>query len=281
MEFLSCESLANRADAWFACVTAERPPSDDRCIRFKLNSDSVEYLNPFDPSAISPDTIVFCKTDYVHRLAAYCVQMGIDSPFLLVTGQSDYPVTEELYKAVTRHIPVRWFGVNACTSSVAPVPLGLAPSFYAECARSGFRRTAGRRLLYVNHRVETYPPVRSKLYPMFEGKPWATVHRPFTGAERGRFLDELCDHKFVLCPRGNGIDTHRVWEALCCGVIPIVQRHYTHESISALLPVLIADRFEDLTESLLERTWDTWNQQTWQWDALRTDWWIRRMRAQP
>lgn len=154
MELLSGESLATRADAWFACVTADRPSSDDRCVRFKVHLDSVEYLNPFDPSTIEPDTIVFCKSDYVHRLAAYCVQMGIHSPFLLVTGQSDYQVTEELYQAVTRHIPVRWFGINACTSNVTPVPPGLGPSLYSDCAREGFRHTTGRRLLYVNHRVE-------------------------------------------------------------------------------------------------------------------------------
>jgi len=28
--------------------------------------------------------------------------------------------------------------------------------------------------------------------------------------------------KFVLCPRGNGIDTHRFWETLVCGAVPVV-----------------------------------------------------------
>lgn len=30
------------------------------------------------------------------------------------------------------------------------------------------------------------------------------------------------EHRFVLCPRGNGIDTHRFWETLYRGAIPIV-----------------------------------------------------------
>lgn len=30
-------------------------------------------------------------------------------------------------------------------------------------------------------------------------------------------------YSFVLCPRGNGIDTHRVWETLCANNIPIVE----------------------------------------------------------
>lgn len=113
---------------------------------------------------------------------------------------------------------------------------------------------------------------------MFEGRPWATVHRPFAGAERGGFLDELCERRFMLCPRSNGIDTHRMWEALCCRVIPIVQRHRTHQELAELLPVLKVDRFEDLTEPLLVRTWETLSQRDWRWEALGTDWWIQRIR---
>jgi hypothetical protein len=55
----------------------------------------------------------------------------------------------------------------------------------------------------------------------------------------------------VICPRGNGIDTHRVWEALYLGVVPVVQR----SSLDALygpLPVLIIESFENLTATFLE-----------------------------
>ncbi len=36
------------------------------------------------------------------------------------------------------------------------------------------------------------------------------------------YLEELAKHYFSLCPRGNGIDTHRFWESLYLGVIPVV-----------------------------------------------------------
>lgn len=36
------------------------------------------------------------------------------------------------------------------------------------------------------------------------------------------YLYELSRHYFCLCPRGNGMDTHRFWEALYLGVIPVV-----------------------------------------------------------
>lgn len=36
------------------------------------------------------------------------------------------------------------------------------------------------------------------------------------------YLYELSRHYFVLCPRGNGIDTHRFWETLYLGGIPMI-----------------------------------------------------------
>ena len=36
------------------------------------------------------------------------------------------------------------------------------------------------------------------------------------------YVNELTTYRFCLCIRGNGIDTHRFWESLYLGVIPVV-----------------------------------------------------------
>ena len=36
------------------------------------------------------------------------------------------------------------------------------------------------------------------------------------------YFIELKKHKYAICPRGNGIDTHRIWECLYLDVIPII-----------------------------------------------------------
>ena len=36
------------------------------------------------------------------------------------------------------------------------------------------------------------------------------------------YLEELAEHRFCLCLRGNGVDTHRFWESVYLGVIPII-----------------------------------------------------------
>jgi hypothetical protein len=36
------------------------------------------------------------------------------------------------------------------------------------------------------------------------------------------YLTSLSHHDYCLCPSGNGLDTHRLWESLYLGVVPIV-----------------------------------------------------------
>jgi hypothetical protein len=39
------------------------------------------------------------------------------------------------------------------------------------------------------------------------------------------YFKELACHKYAICPRGNGLDTHRIWECLYLNVIPIVHKN--------------------------------------------------------
>ena len=63
----------------------------------------------------------------------------------------------------------------------------------------------------------------------------------------------MLEYAFVLSPFGNGMDCHRTWEALLCGCIPIVRSSVFNELFDGL-PVLIVDRWEDISLSLLVDT---------------------------
>jgi hypothetical protein len=45
------------------------------------------------------------------------------------------------------------------------------------------------------------------------------------------YLKELSKYKYCLCPRGNGLDTHRFWECIYLGVIPIVINNKETKSV--------------------------------------------------
>ena len=40
----------------------------------------------------------------------------------------------------------------------------------------------------------------------------------------------MSKHNFVLAPWGNGIDTHRFWEILYSGSIPVTKKHIIYDS---------------------------------------------------
>jgi len=66
-------------------------------------------------------------------------------------------------------------------------------------------------------------------------------------------LHNQCKYAFVISPFGNGLDTHRTWEALILGCIPIV-RSSGLDSMYDDLPVLIVKEWSDVTPVLLNKT---------------------------
>ena len=58
----------------------------------------------------------------------------------------------------------------------------------------------------------------------------------------------LLNYMFVICPEGNGIDTHRMWEALYLRTIPIIKKNMISNFIKkAQIPVLIINKWSDLS----------------------------------
>ena len=59
----------------------------------------------------------------------------------------------------------------------------------------------------------------------------------------------LQNYMFVICPEGNGIDTHRMWEALYLRTIPIIKKNKISNFIKkAKIPVLILNKWSDLSK---------------------------------
>lgn len=63
------------------------------------------------------------------------------------------------------------------------------------------------------------------------------------------YFIELKKHKFAICPRGNGLDTHRLWECLYLDVIPIM---ISSDFININnLPIIILNSWNDFNEEQL------------------------------
>lgn len=66
--------------------------------------------------------------------------------------------------------------------------------------------------------------------------------------------EKTVESQYALCPRGCGVDTHRFYECIYLGCIPIVIRTNTvFDRVYNVFPCLILDKWEDVTEELLDQ----------------------------
>ena len=106
---------------------------------------------------------------------------------------------------------------------------------------------------------------------------WVTVRQAGLGFEG--LLDEMTLHRFMLCPPGNGIDTHRLWEALYSRTIPVA---LAHPSMNAFrdLPILFVEDFRELTRDFLAAEYARITSSKWNWQKLFLPWWRDRIGEQ-
>jgi hypothetical protein len=242
------------------------------------------YLESFPEHYYKMDALTHGRP--VHFRQRVCVPPSTQET-LLITGHSDYPITD----ALTHRYPnALWFGVNNQSSRAIGLPLGITNNTTETNVHpiygnvdvmvevAGMPRDI-QTLVYMNFSVETYPVERRLVLDMFRGKDWVTVGTAVPTLEgRKAFLTDMRNHSYVLCPRGNGVDTHRLWEALYMGSIPIVLWDSAHAGW-ADLPILFVKSWDEVTEERLRAELPRF--QTTQWDRkkLRVGYWINHIRT--
>jgi hypothetical protein len=68
--------------------------------------------------------------------------------------------------------------------------------------------------------------------------------------------DKTLESRYALCPRGVGVDTHRFYECIYLGCVPIVVRTNTvFDRLYSAYPCLVVERWSDVTDHLLEQSY--------------------------
>ena len=73
------------------------------------------------------------------------------------------------------------------------------------------------------------------------------------------YLYSLKAHKFSICPAGNALDTHRMWESLYFKTVPICLRYAFTEYFAEHFPIYIVDKWEDIDLKSLDKLYETFN----------------------
>jgi hypothetical protein len=86
------------------------------------------------------------------------------------------------------------------------------------------------------------------------------------------YMDSLKNSKFCFSPPGKGIDTHRTYEALLMGCIPIMVSTPL-DKVFEDLPVIIEDNWSKIDELYLEQKYKELKERKYNFNKLYLDYW--------
>lgn len=196
---------------------------------------------PFSYAAADHGDWVFVNGDYLQQFRA---QTPFFSPkkFHVVVHNTDLSFGIAELRTILP-LSIHIYAINTTTAhpDLTTIPIGFVDRqlpFLATFQRPECLRDIE---VYANFTRATNDAKRRMCIEAFVNDSRVTWR---SGLSVPEYYADLCRSKFVLCPEGTGIDTHRVYEALFCGATPVVLRN----SLSPLyerMPVCIVDNWAD------------------------------------
>jgi hypothetical protein len=247
----------------------------------RSNEDYDSLPNTFRIKELKDNDIIYTHTTYVRQLFTL-LDLTIRK-VVVVTHNSDINI-DASYEIPSNVI--RWYSqnVNVVDPDIRSLPIGLEntrwfPELQKKEKMQALLQTIPvyKNLLYVNHNVATNPKERVKPYSLFQGKPWVTLEKGINGKGFDSYLQNVVSHPFVLCPQGNGIDTHRMWECLYMGIIPVVKKCINNTFYSDL-PICEVHDWEELDETFLNHELHRIKNTEYDYSKLTFSYWDKKIR---
>jgi len=194
---------------------------------------------------------IFVKTDDIQHFYER-FQNNLEDK-IIITHNSDYEIDRQGFgqhiKKVKRQYSQNCSFLDEENDKLVPIPIGIENRMWFDHdilhrvrKRQDIPKTKG---VYFFFSLGTHPS-RPVCYDALRSKFEFNTGRP-----REDYFVELKRHRYAICPRGNGIDTHRLWECLYLDVIPIMLKS---DSVNiGNLPVMFVDSWDDLDATTLNR----------------------------
>lgn len=207
--------------------------------------------------------IIFCKTDYI--LEEFKNIRKINNDVILITGNSDYAIDDKIFNLKPNNV-IKWYAQNALVNDniLIPLPLGLenkTPSIREGHGIGYYDRVSEKenllsrnlqisptKKIYSNFNIDTNFSYRKIIKEICINSPhinWEDYNLTLDN-----FFTNILDYESVICPIGNGIDTHRLWEVLYSNRIPITIKvgDYKIYELYKKLPIVILNNINELTD---------------------------------
>lgn len=257
-----------------------------------LKNMDIIQINKFSKLHNAKD-IVFCKTDFLDSDFRFI--KSIENDVILISGNSDYPIDDNKVENMPNNIKV-WFAQNVLTNheKLIPIPIGLENK--TESLRAGhgigyfdrvslkekllsrnIKKTPTKKI-YANFNIETNKNHRDPIKSICIESDHIDWEEPSLSLEQ--FFNKVLEYEMIVCPAGNGVDTHRLWEVLYSNRIPITIKtgEYKIYELYENFPIVILDSKEQLFDSkLLEQKYEDVKSKSFDKQMLDFSFWEQKI----
>jgi hypothetical protein len=197
----------------------------------KSNGLNVNELKPFDS--------IFIKVDLLESSLNWLSNLNV--PFHLMSGNGDITISDDLIKRVLNSKIASWTGnnLNKIDEKILQVPIGFCeigrnrPNAFKEYVEPSERKLID---IVVTPSSNTHP--NRKEIDSIIGKNILNISKRL---DYEQFLTAMGISKYSICPRGNGVDTHRFTESILMNCIPIVKSSILNPMFEEMGGVIVED----------------------------------------
>lgn len=220
---------------------------------FRAQSDHVlDDTSKIDPTKVKTGDILFVKTDYLDEFIQHCLPSLPDS-LKLITHNSDINIEKNPFEDKLNNKSIYWFAQNLkidfnSSQYIHPLPIGFENRNWLKNGKLSILKNTkitenkkDRILCAFN--TSTNEQRIEILHNLDLNNNVDYLRR----AKHKDYLRALSEYKLSVCPEGNGLDTHRIWESLLVETLPIVKKSTFTINLSSLgIPLMIIDDWKEL-----------------------------------
>jgi hypothetical protein len=222
-------------------------------------------------------TIIFVYTHFLDFFFAEIFPcLGIK--FVLISHNSDHGVSGKYSPFLASGKITEWYGQNVEFEHerLFSLPIGIANSQWSHGNLDLLDRIRNENnvktiFVYKNFNVTPYGNriainaiTNANGISMSPNKP------------QEDYLRDISKSVFCICPPGNGIDCHRVWECLYLNCIPVVHDHIHYRQFQDL-PILLIKDWQTLTIPFLKEQAFIMSEKEYHYEKLDMSYWKDRI----
>ena len=194
----------------------------------KFSNHIFDETRSFSPKKVKNNEIIFLNSELIEIFFSIH-DPKITSKYILISHNSDKSPSREELNLISENV-IHWFVQNLefnNNSRISFLPIGLENKRWLK--NGIFRNTTDSdfksKLVLSSFNVYNNYSVRKMVLDIANTNK-NIENKKFSNSKK--YFKELKQYKFILCPPGNGPDTHRIWESLMYKTFPIFELNSFH-----------------------------------------------------